>query len=291
MKKDDKITITTLCDNSVGHVGVLAEWGLSMLIETPSNTILFDTGHQTTCVHNAKVLGKDLSKVDTIVLSHGHMDHTGGLLPVLKSINTDLYTKKPRKIDIIAHPDIWQAKYDIADESCVWAGMLASRELLENNGASFTLSPSPFWLTDDMVMTGEIPMQTPYEHLDEDMVHKHENHFAQDQLADDQALVIKTSKGLIVVLGCAHRGLINTLLHAQKITNEQRIYMVLGGTHLLFASKEQIEKTIAALQELNVQKIGVSHCTGLPASAKLSLALGEKFFFNTAGTQLEIDTD
>jgi 7,8-dihydropterin-6-yl-methyl-4-(beta-D-ribofuranosyl)aminobenzene 5'-phosphate synthase len=285
---DQIVAITTLCDNCATRMDLLAEWGLSMLIETPTDTILFDTGYSTTCIHNAKILWKDLSRINKIVLSHGHLDHTGGLLSVLKSINHSPYTNKPRMIDVIAHPDIWHDKYNIANKNAVWAGMLASRNLLENNGASFKLSSIPFWMSDNICTTGEVPMQTEYEDLDKNLAIKQADKYIQDQLADDQALVIKTAKGLVVVLGCSHRGIINTLLHARKIANENRIYMVLGGTHLFVASAERIQKTIAALHELDVQKIGVSHCTGLPAAAKLANAFGDNFFFNTVGTQLEI---
>jgi 7,8-dihydropterin-6-yl-methyl-4-(beta-D-ribofuranosyl)aminobenzene 5'-phosphate synthase len=286
----NQIRITTLCDNCAARMDVLAEWGLSMLIETPTVTILFDTGYSATCVHNAKILGKDLSRINKIVLSHGHLDHVGGLLPILKSINCDLYTEKPQIIDVIAHPDIFQAKYSLTDKNTiVWAGMLTSRDLLENNGASFKLSTTPYSLADNICTTGEVLMQTKYEQLDKNLIINQGGKHLQDQLADDQALIIRTSQGLVIVLGCSHRGIINTLLCARKITNENRIYMVLGGTHLFAASVDRIQKTIVALQDLGVQKIGVSHCTGLLAAAKLADAFGDNFFFNTVGTQIEFN--
>jgi 7,8-dihydropterin-6-yl-methyl-4-(beta-D-ribofuranosyl)aminobenzene 5'-phosphate synthase len=289
MQENNKIIITTLCENTVAFTDVLAEWGLSILIESAQNTILFDTGYSSTCVHNAGILNKDLAKVNKIVLSHGHKDHSGGLLPVLKSINCDPYGRQKRMIDVIAHPDILQSKYILYNGKAAWAGILANRDVLESSGAVFKFSVAPSWLTDNIVTTGEITMQTDYEDLEKELVVKQGTEFVQDRLADDQALIIKTNKGLVVILGCSHRGIINTLLHAQKITNEKRIYMVLGGTHLFFASAQRIAKTILALKDFDIQKIGVSHCTGLSAAAKLATAFGDNFFFNTVGTCIEID--
>jgi 7,8-dihydropterin-6-yl-methyl-4-(beta-D-ribofuranosyl)aminobenzene 5'-phosphate synthase len=110
-----------------------------------------------------------------------------------------------------------------------------------------------------------------------------------DKLLDDRSLFIKTDKGLVVILGCAHRGIINTLHHAQELTGEQRIEMVIGGCHLMNSSEERVWLTIAALKELEVKKIGVSHCTSLPAAAMMAHEFGEDFFFNNAGTRIELE--
>ena len=289
MKTNHSIAITTLCDNSALRMDVdlLAEWGVSFLIEDDQNTILFDTGYSYTCVHNALALGKNLSQIKKIVLSHGHSDHVGGLLPVLKSINYDVVNHKTQIIDVIAHPDIWQPKYVVIKGKTTWGGMLTTTEVLENFGASFKFSRKPVWITDNIVTTGEIDMQTDYEQINQDLVVKQNGEFIQDNLLDDQALILKTRKGLIVILGCSHRGVINTLLQAQKITREKRIALVLGGTHLCSASTDRINKTIAALKQLEVQKIGVSHCTGLPIAAKFAHEFGERFFFNGAGNVFE----
>jgi 7,8-dihydropterin-6-yl-methyl-4-(beta-D-ribofuranosyl)aminobenzene 5'-phosphate synthase len=110
----------------------------------------------------------------------------------------------------------------------------------------------------------------------------------QDNLADDQALIIKTTSGLVVILGCAHRGVINTIRLAQEITGVQTVHTVLGGTHLFEALEEQIWLTIAALKEMGIQKLGVSHCTGLKPSVLLAHEFGDAFFFNNTGTKLTI---
>ena len=116
-----------------------------------------------------------------------------------------------------------------------------------------------------------------------------EDTLVQDDFPDDLALIIKTLKGLVIILGCAHRGIVNTIQHARNITGVNTVHTVIGGTHLYPKKDFQIEKTIQALQELDVQHIGVSHCTGFKAAMKLSEAFGDRFFLNNAGTVRTIE--
>jgi 7,8-dihydropterin-6-yl-methyl-4-(beta-D-ribofuranosyl)aminobenzene 5'-phosphate synthase len=260
-------------------VGVLAEWGLSILVETDDLKVLLDTCASISVPHNAPILGVDLSAIDKIVLSHGHYDHTGGLKEVLA---------KTGAVEVIAHPDIWAEKYARFGEREAYIGIPFSREELEGLGASFTLSKEPVWISDDIVTTGEIPMVTEYEEIDANMYVKEDGEFVPDPFWDDRALIIKTELGLVVILGCAHRGAINTLYHAREITGIDILHTVIGGTHLMNASEERIMLTAAAFQELGVQRVGVSHCTGLPAAVLLAQQLGDAFFFNNAGTRITV---
>ncbi len=280
------LKITTLSENTADNLGLLAEWGLSILIETGDANILLDTGQTTSVTHNAKALGIDLKKVDKIVLSHGHADHTGGLKNVLKTIG--------KKVEIVAHPDIVEAKY---------AGKLeANRENvampfevpeLEKLGAHFKLSRKPVKLSADILTTGEVPMVTDFEAMPADRFFiKEKGKWQTDELNDDLALIINTKPGLIVVLGCSHHGMINTLYHAQKITGRKDIRMVIGGCHLINSPVERVYRTIDALQALDIQKIGVSHCTGMEGAAIMAGALGGRFFYNNACTRIEVtDTE
>lgn len=274
-----KLCITTLSDNTAGRIGLLAEWGLSILIEAETNKVLLDTGYSISVPRNAYVLGFDLSSIDKIVLSHGHYDHTGGLKEVLV---------KTGPTEIIAHPDIWAEKYRRRDEEETYIGIPFSREELEAFGATFTLSKEPVWITDDIVTTGEIPMVTDYEEIDPNLYVKEDGQFIPDPFLDDRALIIKTELGLVVVLGCAHRGMINTLHHAREVTGVDVVHTVVGGTHLISASEERILLTAAALQELGVARVGGSHCTGMPGAVMLAQQLGDTFFFNIAGTRITV---
>ena len=270
------LRITTLSDNTAGRGRFLAEWGLSFLVETDEVNILFDTGKSISASHNAATVRFDLSQIDKIVLSHGHNDHTGGLRQILR--------KMKKEVEIIAHPDIWSAKYRRRQgEADKYIGIPFRRQKLESLGARFNLTTKPLKITDSIMTTGEIPMVTEFEQIDPNLFVKEDGGLQPDKLLDDLALVIKTGAGLVVVLGCAHHGIINTLYHAQQLTGVKSIHAILGGAHLISASKERIRLTIAALKELGVQRLGLCHCTDMPAACLLAQEFGDRFFFNKAG--------
>jgi len=280
MGKEDKmqVRITTLSENTAGMPGVLAEWGLSILVETDDIRVLMHTGASISVPHNASAMGIDLAAVDKIVLSHGHYDHTGGLRDVLPLT---------RGVEVIAHPDIFAAKYARYGEQARYAGIPFPREAMEAL-ASLTLSREPVWLTGDIVTTGEIPMITQYEKIDPPLCVKEGGGLVSDPLRDDRALIIKTDDGLVVILGCGHRGIINTLYHARELTGVDVVHTVVGGTHLIQASEERVLLTAAALREFGVRRLGVSHCTGMPAAMTLAREFGDIFFFNNTGTRIAV---
>ncbi|MGQ9546854.1 MAG: MBL fold metallo-hydrolase [Dehalococcoidia bacterium] len=275
------IQVTTLSENTAGKTHLHAEWGLSILIEVDNCRILLDTGQTFSAAHNAIAMGIDLSQIDRIVLSHGHFDHTGGLLHVLKMVKGE--------VEIIAHPDIWGAKYVKRPEQKErYIGVPFLKEMAEALGASFKLTKEPVSISENIVTSGEIPMVTQYEEVDKELYVKEKGELKPDLLWDDQAVFIKSSKGLIIILGCAHRGIINTIVHAQKITGIEPVYAVIGGTHLISASPQRLKLTIAQLRDVGVRRLGVSHCTGLAACAVLAQTFGEAFFFNNAGTSMSL---
>jgi len=276
-----ELRITTLSENTVAMGNLLAEQGLSILVETGEVNVLLDTGQSISASYNADTLGIDLSKIDKIVLSHGHSDHTGGLRQIL--------TRMRKEVEIIAHPDIWQAKYARRQgEADRYIGIPFQRQGLESLGGSFNLTTKPIKITDNIMTTGEIPMVTDYEETDPDLFVKEATGWQPDKLLDDQALIINTEQGLVVILGCAHRGIINTLYHAQQLTGVKPIHTVLGGSHLIRASEERVWLTIAVLRDLGVQRLGLCHCTGLSTSVLLAQEFGDSFFFNNTGTSINL---
>jgi len=274
------IQLTTLSENTANY-GFLAEWGLSILVEADGVRVLMDTGLSFSAVYNAQLMGIDLSMIDRIVLSHGHGDHTGGLREVLR---------RRGDVEVIAHPDMWAAKYvrrdgEIRERYC---GIPFSQEELESHGAQFNLAREPVHITEHVMTTGEIPMSSDYEEIESNLFIKEDDQFKPDPLADDLALVIDTDFGLVVILGCAHRGIINTVHHAQKLYSKELVYAVIGGTHLFRVSEERLERTIADLKETGIQRVGVSHCTGFRASARLAQEFEGIFFMNNAGTRVTL---
>ena len=278
------ISVTALVENTSGKPSITGEWGQSLLVEADGQKILFDTGPSALITKNAAALGVDIASVDRIVLSHGHYDHTGGLQEVLTKIHES--GKHPDGIEIIAHPDIFSPKYFyIKDFVEKYIGIPFPREELEALGGRFNLSKAPVRLSENMLTTGEVEISVDFEKIDKDLHVKDGQAHVHDKLADDLGIIIKTGQGLVILLGCAHRGIVNTILHAQKVAGIKEIYAVIGGTHLISADKEQMQSTIVAVKGFNIKKLGVSHCTGLKSAAILAHEFEGAFFFNSAGTK------
>jgi 7,8-dihydropterin-6-yl-methyl-4-(beta-D-ribofuranosyl)aminobenzene 5'-phosphate synthase len=277
----ETIRITTIVENSTSVSGVLAEWGISVFIEAGDRCFLLDTGTSGIAVANADRLSVDLKKTEAIILSHGHYDHTGGLPAVLERIG------RP-EVRIVAHPEVLGRKYSYKNDTYRYIGTPTCRDRLESLGARFEFSSAPVWLTQDIAASGEEPLTTDFEGVAENMRIKQGEQFVKDPMADDQSLYIRTDLGLIVILGCGHRGMINIIRHARKLMDSERVYMVIGGTHLGPASNEQVDKTIQALRDMDVAWLGVSHCTGLPVAARLAREFEGRFFFNSAGTVIRL---
>ncbi|OFV68688.1 MAG: beta-lactamase domain-containing protein [Candidatus Syntrophoarchaeum caldarius] len=273
-----KTRIITLSENTPARDGFIGEYGLSVLIERGSEKILFDTGQGTACVRNADLMGVKLDDIGIIILSHGHYDHTGGLKSVLH---------RTGRVDVYAHPDIFCKRYAIRGDHKRSIGIPFERSELEALGARFILSRDPVHLN-DIIISGEIKRQTAFELPDPALFIEDQGTLKPDPFADDQAIAIKTSDGLIIILGCAHSGMVNTIAQLIELTREDRIHTIIGGTHLMFAEKRQIEASIKYLKSIEVGKIGVSHCTGHEASNRLKEAFGDRFFMNNAGSVIEI---
>ena len=225
------IRITTLSENTASSGDFLGEWGLSILVETEEEVVLLDSGKGYSITHNAETHGIDLGKIEKVVLSHGHYDHTGGLRELLRRMR--------KRVEVIAHPDIWQPKYVRREEEPDrYVGIPFQRDELVSLGAAFRLTSQPLHIAKGVMTTGEIPMVTGFEHIDSGLFVKEGSAWKPDKVMDDQALIVKTKQGLVVILGCAHRGIINTLYHAQQIAGTAEIHMVLGGSHLLRASED-----------------------------------------------------
>ncbi len=276
-----KTQITVVCENTAGRVlGVTGEHGFAALIERDDEKILVDTGQGMTLKTNADSLMIDLTKIQKIVLSHGHYDHTGGLPHVLFP---------PRGVEVIAHPDIFDAKYSELpfqnELRHFFIGTKFRREYLETTlGAKFSLKKEYCEISPGIFFSGEVPRVTEFEHPDTHLKVKRDDGFMVDPLKDDASLMIETDSGPVILTGCAHTGIVNVMKHFQKKSGHDAFHAVIGGTHLGFMGVgEQLEKSLDAFDEFKVKMIAVSHCTGNEAAAICYNRFQDRFAFANAG--------
>jgi len=276
--------ITILCENTVGRPGLIGEHGFSAWVELEGETLLLDTGAGQGVVHNALAMGKDLAEIEKIMISHGHYDHTGGLNMVLG---------QARGAEVYGHPDIFKNRVAIigrGDNRIVRSiGLPFGREYLEGQGAEFVLSEGVQEVAPGARLTGEVPRVTDFEVNDPMLFEGQGGTYAPDPFLDDQSLVLESPLGLIIVFGCAHAGMINTIRQAQAITGQDQVYALLGGTHLGFHTPERLEASIQALKEIDPAVVAVSHCTGMKPAARLMQEFGDRFVFANAGSVFDFD--
>lgn len=272
--KLDSVRLTVLVEDSVGYNvrGLLGEHGLSILIEGVRGgkvyRVLFDTGQSgDTLLHNLKLLGLNLNRLDVIVLSHRHYDHTGGLLKVLDVV----------KAPIIAHPHILNPQMYISNDFVrLDLGLPYSTSEIEGKGGKLLLVKSPLEVAPGMYFLGEIPRVTGFEGEMKGFYTIRDGEVVSDQMLDDSAVAVNVNGKLIVVTGCSHSGVVNICKHALKVVEGEPL-AVIGGFHLVNAGKEVVEKTIEGLKDLGFNMVLTGHCTGFKAEVLFSLAFREGF--------------
>jgi 7,8-dihydropterin-6-yl-methyl-4-(beta-D-ribofuranosyl)aminobenzene 5'-phosphate synthase len=273
------VRIVLLADNAAGPRGLLAEHGLSLWLEAGGCRILFDTGQGLALGHNAEALGIPLARADAVVLSHGHYDHTGGLALLL--------LQGRRHLPVYAHPEAMSTRYVRRDGEAREIGMPdEARQALARWGA-FRSSRASLTVCGGVHLTGAIPRLTDFEEetgaffLDGECREP-------DPLVDDQAAFVETRAGTVVLLGCAHAGVVNTLVRVESLT-KGTVHAVIGGMHLAGAGPERIAATVRALVDRDTRRVVPCHCTGLPATAALVRELGDRCTPGHAGLVLEFE--
>ena len=277
----ERIRITTLVENTAGRPGLLGEHGLAFWLEMGVHRVLFDTGAGAVLVSNAGKLGVDLAQANAIVLSHGHYDHTGGLFDALHAA--------PRA-KVLVHPAALGEKYARLDDGTSrYIGVPALDEAtVRRQAGELVFTNQPTEIFDGLFVTGEIPRLTAFEDtggpffLGEDCD-------SPDPLLDDQALFFESTQGTVVILGCSHAGVINTLRYVHELTNGKPIHAVIGGMHLLSATQERLDRTIEGFRDFGVEHLGPAHCTGMAATAALWGAFPEKCRQCAAGAVMEFE--
>lgn len=258
----ESLRITLLMDNRTEKTGLACEHGLSFLIQAGDRHVLFDCGASGAWLTNALHLGLDVSTTQHLVLSHGHRDHTGGLPAALQACPQAIPVFHPKALGtrFSRHPGATPKPLGLTSEA--WTA-LAPRM------PDALLATAPLNLAHGMGVTGPIPRIHPEEAWSGPFYADEEGK-ETDLLEDDQTLWIWTAKGLVLVTGCTHAGIVNTVAHVQRITGEKRIRAILGGLHLSQAPKARLQFTSKRLQTLGVDEIRPCHCTGETAEAWLA---------------------
>jgi 7,8-dihydropterin-6-yl-methyl-4-(beta-D-ribofuranosyl)aminobenzene 5'-phosphate synthase len=253
--------ITVLVENTAHGPCVLAEHGLSYWIEHNGKHILLDSGQGGVLATNAYKLKIALYDLDSLILSHGHYDHTGGVAETLKH---------DRSVAVFAHPAAFAKKYARNNDGTARAiGMpYPSEKAIRETRNQLVPTTQPTVVFDGLTATGPVPRLTDFEDtggpffLDESCTQP-------DPLEDDQSVFIDTAEGTVVLLGCAHSGVINTLHYIRQLTDNRPIHAVIGGMHLVGASSRRIARTIEELKQIGVRRLAPAHCTGMPATVAL----------------------
>ena len=309
LKEVDKVEIRTLQDNYIDLVSgddtemlkrampvkgmevknsILAEHGFSTLVTVTegdiSQNILFDFGFsEHGAAFNAEALDLDLTVVASLVLSHGHVDHTGGIEQLAERV-------EKKGIELVVHPGAFKSpRYIKTPQGIKIFFPVFTREKLENAGIRPIESKDPYLLLNDTVLfLGEVPRKTEFEKGLPNFFYEENGEEKHDAIEDDTAIVLNViDKGLVILSGCAHAGIINTVRYAKELTGVDRIYAIMGGFHLTGPEADLlIELTIEALLDINPVYIIPTHCTGRTAIMRIEEAMPDNFLLNMSGTKL-----
>jgi 7,8-dihydropterin-6-yl-methyl-4-(beta-D-ribofuranosyl)aminobenzene 5'-phosphate synthase len=285
---------------------LLAEHGFAALIDLKSThtRILWDAGIiPTTVLENMRRMELDPKSIDRIAISHGHGDHTAGVTGILKAFDLgpevqewepDIPTEEIlkeiewKKIPLVAHPAAFRERWRIPkDEKMIGPGLPPPRDEWEAAGAEIILSEGPYPLAPGCWTTGHVPRRSfEKSGIPSDMAYREGNTFLPDDLEEDQAIIINVKdKGLVVVSGCAHSGIVNTVKYGMEISGVEDVWAILGGFHLARSPEDEVEQTIEAIKGLKPKLIAPSHCTGFYAMCQFHAQMPDEFIYGVVGTK------
>ena len=262
--------ITVLATNTANFGGI-GEWSFSALLESEDEKILFDTGFdENTVLHNAKVLNKDLSSVEKVILSHFHGDHTGGLIKLRKEFmtqNSKAFSK------VFVAEGFFEQRYDVNGNLRGFIGgfndvdnfILQTQKL----GINFIIIENPTEISPNLILSGPVERVHEKAVVSPGFFIKKDGKLEADLVHDDQSLGILTKDGWYMMSGCGHAGMINTAHKFNKINN-QDVIGAIGGFHLFRSSDEVINKTGKALRDFGLKQLVGGHCTGIHEARKIA---------------------
>lgn len=277
------VKLTNLVDDYCFKAGLLGEHGLAVFIEKSGGTVLLDTGLGLALEFNASVLGVDFASIDAVALTHGHNDHTGGLKLVLERA-------QKKSFPVYTHPEVFSNRVKKNDAGkLVPTGIPFTKEELKSLGANFVFNTQPVEVVPGVTLTGVIKRGFDEIRTKSHFVYQEgEEAPVPDPFIDDQAAIVETDKGLCIVLGCAHAGVINTLNHVADITGEKHFFGLFGGTHLLQADEDQLSTTLLEIERRQIKVLAVSHCTGIKAAAYLQNNFSGKHYQGISGFSITL---
>ncbi len=285
---------------------LLAEHGFAALIDLKSVNlqILWDTGiTSTTMLENMMRMEIDPSGIDKIAISHGHRDHTAGVTEILKAIDVRpvpveweegatpeelLKGTEWCRIPLVVHPAAFRERWSFPKEGKVYGPVLPPPQDEWNAlGAEIILSEGPCQLGPGCWTTGEVPRLSFEESgRSSSMRYREGNTFLPDDIDEDQAVVIHVKdKGLVVVSGCAHSGIVNTVNYAREISGIDDVWAILGGFHLARSPEDEIAMTVEGIKKMKPKLIAPSHCTGFKAMCQFAAQMPEEFTYSVVGTK------
>ncbi|RKX83756.1 MAG: hypothetical protein DRP57_07315 [Spirochaetes bacterium] len=275
------VTITILIEDKAFHGGLKGEHGISMLIrldngKTVKSNVLFDTGQSGAFAENAQYLGKKISEVDSLILSHNHYDHTGGVERFLELNNRAL---------IYGHEKAFRASFSKAakEEKIRKIGFPeGGLKLLNGLKEKVIKNSDPYRINESLLLTGSVPRKNDYEKV-EPTIFTDKECTHQDKIPDDQSLIINSGEEMLIVLGCCHSGIVNTIDYAREIMADKSIKAVIGGMHLVASGSNRINAMLKYLKKIDNLKIYHGHCTGLKAGCILNESFPENARFISAG--------
>lgn len=274
--------LVTLIENNLGsQEDLFAEHGLSIYIEADDKKILFDTGQSGDFIDNAKKLKINLKELDVVVISHGHYDHSGGLKRLLEEI-------KPTA-KLYLGEGFFNPKYSLRENgNYEYTGNSFDRDFLkEKKIETIFIKDDIKYISENIFIISNFVRDQTFENTNDTMFLKEADGYEKDPFYDEITIGIKMDKGLVVIVGCSHVGIVNILETIIQRTG-QMVYAIIGGMHLVKEDDQKINKIIDYLKEKEINLIGACHCTGKQGETMLSQQLGDRFINNNTGDILEI---
>ena len=259
--------IQVLIEDTAHRRHLHGEHGLSFWIRHNDKDILFDTGQSSGFNENAHKLGVNLESAQAIIFSHGHYDHVGGAITALKAATS---------ATLYLHPDALEGKFAGQPANMREVGITAEiREHLSSQRHRLRLITKPTEILPGAFLTGPIPRESKFEDTGGKFFNDSTG-TVMDSILDDMAISFTTKEGLVVIVGCAHAGIVNTLNYIASQHHDQKIHAVIGGFHLVNATEDRLQKTIEALKDFPECTFHPNHCTGFRATIALVNAFGKR---------------